>query len=180
MRKSSFALAEVRVSSRIVMDRFSRTRRANFRSIDRSIPSKQGEWENLLVVLGWDAAVRSDGCWKEREGRWLFNIEKIFNTRSADRIAGESPFTFIFKSGSISGVMKRSKKENKGLNWNLKFADSRYLFYIDINETWKMVARYEEIYIYIFRVMNLNSFRSIKRRSMHLCNAKILDGKQRA
>lgn len=33
----------------------------------------------------------------------------------------------------------------------------------------------EYVYIYIF-VTNLNPFRSIKRRSMRLCNAKILDG----
>lgn len=147
-------------------------------SIDRSIQSfdKQEEGGRIYSSF-WDEMRRF--YWmvvRRMEGRWLFNIEKIFNTSSADRIAGESPFTFVFKRFNF-GVMKRSKKENKGSNWNLKFADSRYLFYIDINETWKMVARYEEIYIYLKRVMNLNPFRSIKRRSMHLCNSKILDGR---
>lgn len=86
---------------------------ANFRSIDRSKVSIKEEGGRIYSSF-WGEMRRFYWMVVRRvEGRWLFNIEKIFNTSSADRIAGESPFTFVFKSGSISGLWSDQRKKIK-------------------------------------------------------------------
>lgn len=58
--------------------------------------------------------------------------------------------------------------------WNSRIRAACFiLILMKRGEWWRDIKEY--VYIYIF-VTNLNPFRSIKRRSMHLCNAKILDG----
>lgn len=129
-------------------------------SIDRSIQSfdKQEEGGRIYSSF-WDEMRRFYWMVVRRvEGRWLFNIEKIFNTSSADRIAGESPFTFVFKSGSISGLWSDQRKKIKVQIeiWNSRIRATCFILILMKRGKW---WRDMKKYIYIFETRN--EFKSI-------------------
>lgn len=81
--------------------------------IDRSEVSVNREGEFIVPRFG----MRRGGSigWLF-EGGWLFNIEKNFNTGSADRIAGILHSLSYSKAVQFSDYKKRAKNENKAPN----------------------------------------------------------------